>query len=152
VAMRLRPVLTQADARLALDTMRKLADQYCATNPGTGAVMVVVDDHGELIALERMDNAPLTSITIATNKAYTAAREKAPSALLGEKNSAAKRGEGNFEFAFFGDQRMIGWGGGSPVIIDGVCAGAVAISGLPESVDKAIAAEAVDAIVTFHHK
>jgi glc operon protein GlcG len=109
--------------------------------------MVVVDDHGEVIALERTDDAPLTSIAIATNKAYSAAREQTPSALLGEKNTAAKGGVGNFEFGFFGDPRMIGWGGGLPVLISGQCAGAVAISGLPESVDKEIAAAAVAAVL-----
>jgi glc operon protein GlcG len=145
--MRSIPVLTSADARLAVDTMRNLADAYVAANPGKAAVMVVVDHHGELMLLERMDNAPLTSITIATNKAYSAAREKVPSALLGEKNNEAKRGDANFEFGFFGDSRMIGWGGGLPVMVDGQCTGAVAISGLPESVDKEIAAAAVAAIL-----
>jgi glc operon protein GlcG len=145
--MRMRPTLTLDDARVAIDTMKRLAQQHLDANPGKAAVMVVVDDHGELIALERMDGAPYTSITIATNKAYTAAREMTPSADLGAKNAAAKQGQGNFEFGFFGDPKMMGWGGGVPVIVDGVCVGAVAISGLPESVDKEIAAAAVAAIL-----
>lgn len=145
--MRMRPTLTLADARRAIDAMKTLAEAHIAAHPGKAAVIVVVDDHGELIALERMDGAPYTSITIATNKAYTAAREMTPSADLGAKNTAAKQGQGNFEFAFFGDSKMIGWGGGVPVIVDGVCVGAVAISGLPESVDKEIAAAGVAAIL-----
>jgi glc operon protein GlcG len=145
--MRSRLTLTIADARLALSTMRGLADAYVAEHRGKGAVMVVVDDHGELLALERMDDAPFTSIAIATNKAYSAAREQIASAELGAKNSAAKQGQGNFEFGFFGDPRMIGWGGGLPIKVDGVCVGAVAISGLPESVDKEIAAAAVAAVL-----
>jgi glc operon protein GlcG len=145
--MQMRPVMTIEDARRGLDTMRQLAEAYTAANPGKAAVMVVVDDHGELMALERMDGAPYTSIRIATNKAYTAAREKMPSADLGAKNAAAKQGDGNFEFAFFGDAQMIGWGGGLPIIVDGICVGAVAISGLPETVDKEIAASAVAAIL-----
>ena len=140
--------MTLEDARKAIDTMRELAAAYVAVNPGNAAVMVVVDDHGELMALERMDGAPYTSIKIATNKAYTAAREKIPSADLGAKNSAAKQGDANFEFAFFGDSQMIGWGGGMPIVVDGICVGAVAISGLPEDVDKEIAAAAVAAILS----
>ncbi len=143
----MKPVMTLDDARRAIDAMRSLAQAHVDANPGKAAVMVVVDDHGELIALERMDGAPYTSVTIATNKAYTAAREVIPSADLGAKNASAKRGEGNFEFAFFGDPRMIGWGGGLPVVVDGHCVGAVAISGLPESVDKQIAAAGVAAIL-----
>jgi hypothetical protein len=38
-------------------------------------VVAVADSHGELIAFARMDGAPFSSIRIAANKAYTAARE-----------------------------------------------------------------------------
>jgi glc operon protein GlcG len=137
--MQSRPVLTLTDARRALDTMRTLAGNYVDAHPGAGAVLVVVDDHGELILLERMNNAPFTSITIATNKAYSAARERTPSAKLGEIGMAGMRGEQNFQFGFFGDARMIGWGGGMPILVDGQCVGAVAVSGLPEKVDIEIA-------------
>ncbi len=145
--MRTKPVMTLEDARHAIDTMRSLAQAHLDEHPGNAAVMVVVDDHGELIALERMDGAPYQSVTIATNKAFTAARTASPTADLGALNTAAKRGEGNFEFAFFGDARMIGWGGGMPVMVDGMCVGAVAISGLPEAIDKQIAAAGVAAIL-----
>jgi glc operon protein GlcG len=137
--MQSRPVLTLADAQRALATMRTLALAHVEAHPGTGAVLVVVDEHGELMLLERMDNAPFTSITIATNKAYSAARERTPSANLGHNGMAGMRGEKNFQFGFFGDPRIIGWGGGIPVMADGHCVGAVAVSGLPESVDIEIA-------------
>jgi glc operon protein GlcG len=39
-------------------------------------VIAVCDPHGDLIAFARMDGAPLSSITIAMNKAYSAARER----------------------------------------------------------------------------
>jgi glc operon protein GlcG len=145
--MRTRPALTLADARVAIETMKARVHTFIETNPGSGAVMVVCDDHGDLIALERTDDSPLTCIANATNKAYTSAREKCPSGDLGEKLQAARRGETNFDFAFFGDPQMIGWGGGHPIIVEGVCVGAVAISGLPEAVDKDIAAQAVAAVL-----
>jgi uncharacterized protein GlcG (DUF336 family) len=42
------------------------------------AVVAVADSHGELIAFARMDGAPVSSIRIAANKAWTAARERHP--------------------------------------------------------------------------
>jgi glc operon protein GlcG len=145
--MRTRQSLTLTDARIAIEAMKARVQTFIEAHPGKGAVMVVCDEHGELIALERTDDAPYTCIANATNKAYSSAREKCPSGLLGEKLQAARKGDGNFDFAFFGDLRMIGWGGGHPIIVDGNCIGAVGISGLPEDVDKEIAADAVQTLL-----
>ena len=51
---------------------------------GKAAVIAVADAHGELISLLRLDGAPLPAIVIATNKAWTAARERKPSRELGQ--------------------------------------------------------------------
>src|SRR5512139_3509478 len=75
------------------------------------AVIAVADAHGELIGLLRLDGAPLPSIVIATNKAWTAARERKPSRELGQ---AARDLINGFDLAYFGDPRYIGWGGGVP--------------------------------------
>jgi glc operon protein GlcG len=103
---------------------------------GKGAVIAVADAHGDLIALARMDGAPLSSITIAMNKAYTAARERKPSRDIGV---AARNPDGGFELAYFGDSKFTGWGGGVPIWKSGKVVGAVAISGLPESEDMELA-------------
>ena len=72
------PMLSYADARRALDSISgELARRELP------AVVTVADDHGELIALMRMDGAPLSAIVIAINKAWTAARERKPSAEIG---------------------------------------------------------------------
>ena len=49
------------------------------------AVVAVTDAHGQLIAFARMDGAPLPSVTIAINKAWTAARTGKPTQEIGEK-------------------------------------------------------------------
>jgi len=132
-------VLTYADAGRALDTIsRELARRALP------AVITVADDHGELIALMRMDGAPLSSILIAQNKAWTAARERKPSHEVG---LAVRHPESGFDIAYFGDRRYVGWGGGVPVIIDGAIVGAVAVSGAPEAVDVEMAALGVAAII-----
>lgn len=111
---------------------------------GLAAVIAVADAHGELIALLRVDGAPLPSIVIASNKAWTAARERKPSRELGQ---AARDAVTGFDMAYFGDRRYIGWGGGLPVKIGDQVVGAVAVSGLPEMVDIELAQIGVAAIL-----
>jgi glc operon protein GlcG len=131
--------LTYEDARRALDVIStELADRALP------AVIAVADDHGELIALMRMDGAPLSAIVIATNKAWTAARERMPSSEVGR---AARHPETGFDISYYGDPRYIGWGGGLPVAIGGTVVGAVAVSGAPEAVDVEMAGLGVAAIV-----
>jgi glc operon protein GlcG len=127
------------DARRALDLISKeLAGR------GLAAVITVTDDHGELIALMRMDGAPLSSIVIAANKAFTAARERRSSFELGR---AARHPETGFDMAYFGDPRYVGWGGGVPVVIAGAVVGAVGVSGVPQAVDMEMAGLGVEAIL-----
>jgi glc operon protein GlcG len=83
-----------------------------------------------------MDGAPLSSITIAMNKAYSAARERKPSAEIGK---SARNTEKGFDIGYFGDSRITGWGGGVPVKRNGSVAGAVAVSGLPQLEDMELA-------------
>jgi glc operon protein GlcG len=111
---------------------------------GKAAVIAVADAHGELLALLRLDGAPLPSIVIATNKAYTAARERKPTRDIGQRSRDPERG---FDMAYFGDRRYIGWGGGLPVTINGEVVGAVAVSGLSEMEDIEIAQAGVNAIL-----
>jgi glc operon protein GlcG len=132
-------ILTYEDARRALDAIA--AELMRRTLP---AVVAVADEHGELIALMRMDGAPLSAIVIATNKAWTAARERKPSSEVGR---AARHPHTGFDIAYYGDPRYIGWGGGLPVAIGGAVVGAVAVSGAPETVDVEMAALGVAAIV-----
>ena len=56
------------------------------------AVIAVADSHGELIAFARMDGAPISSIRIAANKAWTAARERKPTKEIGEKVRHPEKG------------------------------------------------------------
>jgi glc operon protein GlcG len=110
---------------------------------GKAAVVAVADAQGELVALLRLDGAPLPSIVIAANKAWTAARERVATRDLGQR---ARHPEHGFDMAYFGDRRYIGWGGGLPVVMDGAVVGAVAVSGLPELEDIEVAQVGVAAI------
>ncbi|HXF25847.1 MAG TPA: heme-binding protein, partial [Bryobacteraceae bacterium] len=75
-------------------------------------------------------------ISIAINKAFTAARERKSTKQIGE---AARDPEKGFDIAYFGDLRFTGWGGGVPVWKDGKVIGSVAVSGLPQAEDVELA-------------
>jgi len=111
---------------------------------GKVGVIAVTDAHGELLALLRVDGAPYTSIQIATNKAYTAARDRKPSRQIGQSLRDPEQG---FDIVYYGDPKIVGWGGGLPVLLDGVVVGAVGVSGLPEMEDIELAQLGVDAML-----
>jgi glc operon protein GlcG len=130
--------LGQAEAQAAIQAI-----QADLLRRGLAAVIAVADAHGELIGLLRLDGAPLPSIVIAANKAWTAARERKPTREIGQ---AARNPQSGFDLAYYGDPRYIGWGGGVPVIVNGNVVGAVAVSGLPEEVDMELAQIGVAAV------
>ena len=100
------------------------------------AAVAVADAHGELVAFARMDGAPFSSIRIAMNKAWTAARERKPTREIGDKVKHPERGH---DIAYYGDSKYVGWGGGIPVWKNGEVVGAVAVSGLSSNEDVALA-------------
>lgn len=132
------PTLSHTDALVALDAVR---DELERTE--RGAAVAVVDDHGELLAFVRTDGCPLPSITIAMNKAYTAARERKESKAVGE----ASRTEG-FPMTNFGELRYVSWGGGVPITVNGRVVGALGVSGLPEAEDMVLARMGVAVLET----
>lgn len=107
------------------------------------AVIAVADAHGELVALLRLDGAPLPSTLIATNKAFTSARERKPTREIGQKARDPIKG---FDISYFGDPRYVGWGGGVPVLKGNQVIGAVAVSGLSEAEDEELANLGIEAI------
>jgi len=92
---------------------------------------------GELIAYIRMDGASPAASKIAQNKAYTSACDRSETSKMGER----MRGRDNP--AFWGDERITGFGGGVPIIQNDKVIGAIGVSGLPEADDEQIAKDAV---------
>ena len=127
--MKLTPNLSHADACAILGRIQTTLELN-----GQGAAVAVTDAHGELIAFVRTDGCPLPSINNAIHKAFTAAREGIPSKELGEASQ-----NDPFPMTNFGDLRYTAWGGGVPLIKNGVVVGAVGVSGLPEADDIELA-------------
>ena len=136
--MRTVHTIEYSEARRAMDVILEKARQT-----GKSAVVAVADSHGDVISLARMDGAPVTSIQIAMNKAWTAAREGNATKEIGE---AVRHAEKGHDIAYYGDPKYVGWGGGIPVKKNGEVVGAVAVSGLSEEEDSALAALGVEMI------
>ncbi|MBL8807557.1 MAG: heme-binding protein [Rhodospirillales bacterium] len=136
--MRSEATLDHLDAKAAIDAICAELDRR-----GKAAVAAVVDAHGETLAVIRYSGTMLSSIAVATNKAYTAARLRRPSVMVGKRIRDPEHG---FDIAYYGDARYVGWGGGIPVEIDGQFVGAVGVSGLPEAEDIELAEIGVRAI------
>jgi glc operon protein GlcG len=128
--MKLEPTLGHDDAAAAIDAIRA---ELVAR--GRTAVIAVADSHGELMALLRLDGAPVSSVAVATAKARTAARLRRPTRVLGE--TIRSRG---IDVSYYADPLLTAFGGGLPVYSGQQVVGAVAVSGLTDQEDEDLAA------------
>jgi glc operon protein GlcG len=135
--MRTINVIEYDEAKRILDVIVEKASQM-----NKAAVIAVADPHGELIAFARMDGAPIPSIRIAANKAWTAARERKATKEIGDK---VKHPEKGFDIAYYGDHRFVGWGGGIPIKKGDQVVGAIGVSGLSSAEDIELAMAGVNA-------
>lgn len=103
---------------------------------GVPMVIAVVDNGGNLVAQERMDNALLASVSIALNKAYTAVALK-----MGTDQAAAVSQPGQMLYGLNTTDgcRMIVFGGGFPIWENGVLVGGIGVSGGSVDDDMAVA-------------
>ncbi|WP_137921327.1 heme-binding protein [Hydrogenophaga sp. 2FB] len=103
---------------------------------GARVNVALVDAGGVLAGFLRMPGAPLHSIDIAIDKAYTAVSFGLPTARWTEvlqSHSAAVR-DGLVQ-----RPRFVAFGGGLPIVEDGRCIGAIGVSGGSEQQDEEIA-------------
>jgi uncharacterized protein GlcG (DUF336 family) len=107
-----------------------------AAGLGKGFTIAVVDESGVLKALQRMDGAPLISVQIAQDKAYTAVGFGIPShAWFDFIKDDPPLAAG----AMTGIDRLVVFGGGFPIVRDGAVIGGVGVSGGHYSEDMSVA-------------
>ena len=110
---------------------------------GVSENVVILDEGGNLKAFGRMDGAPLPTIEMAQNKAYTALLgvstqeffnfiQSDPSLLAGVPTLS----------------RIAAWGGGFPITVNGELVGAIGISGAPTVQNDVDCARAALALVS----
>ena len=113
---------------ISSELAQKMVDEAVAKARELGVAenVAILDDGGNLKAFSRMDGAPILSIEMAQNKAYTALFgvstqdffnfiQGDPSLLAGVPTLA----------------RVAAWGGGFPIKVNGEVVGAIGLSGAP---------------------
>ena len=107
-----------------------------ARSLGVSVCIAVVDNGGHLLQFVRMDDAPLLSMSIAQDKAYSVVAFKGVPTdawwKLLEHDDAVRHG-------IIKSDRLIVFGGGSPCLVDGQVVGAVGVSGGSAAQDVAVA-------------
>jgi uncharacterized protein GlcG (DUF336 family) len=113
-----------------------------AAEIGVPVNVSVLDAGGLPIAFLRMPGAPLHSISISEDKAYTAVSFGLPTsawaAELKQHSEAVRQG-------LLQRPRMVMFGGGVPIVLDGVLAGAIGVSGASEVQDEMCARAGMEA-------
>ena len=131
---------TQANVSAALARQLIDAARSHAESLGKAFTIAIVDASGVLKALDRMDGAALISIQIAQDKAYTAVGFGMPS---GAWHDFIKDDPPLAAGAPSGIDRLVVFGGGFPISVDGVCVGGIGVSGGHYSEDAAVAEAAL---------
>jgi uncharacterized protein GlcG (DUF336 family) len=109
---------------------------------GVSENVAILDDGGNLKAFSRMDGAPIPTIEMAQNKAYTA--------LLGVSTQEFFnfiKGDPSLLAGVPTLARMAAWGGGFPIKVDGEVVGAIGVSGAPAVQNDVDCAKAALALV-----
>lgn len=135
--IRHRAVLTTATA----ERLAQAGLAFAKSNSMMVAV-AVVDEAGVAIVLVRMDGAKPAVADLALDKAYTSANTGAPTEAFGELMLSRP----GLALGLSNRPRLLTWGGGVPVRVDGQVVGAVGVSGGPEDDDIACAGAALDAL------
>jgi uncharacterized protein GlcG (DUF336 family) len=135
---------TRTKQTLTLEAAQAVAQkaQAEALNMGKPMVIAVTDESGTLLTLSRMDGAPLLAIDVAINKAYTAAGFGMPTHMWHDfiKDDPPLR-DGALQI-----NRLIIFGGGYPITVDGAVVGAVGVSGGHYSEDQKVAEAGLTAL------
>src|SRR6201987_126725 len=135
---------------ISSELAQKMVDQAVAKarQMGVAENIAILDDGGNLKAFSRMDGAPIPTIEMAQNKAYTALLgvstqdffnfiQRDPSLLAGVPALS----------------RIAAWGGGFPINFNGELVGTVGGSGAPtvqKDIDRASAALAIVSDAVAH--
>ena len=128
---------------ISFELAQKMVDAAVAKarEIGVSENVVILDDGGHLKAFGRMDGAPIPTIEMAQNKAYTA--------LLGVSTQEFFnfiQSDPSLLAGVPALSRIAAWGGGFPINVNGELVGTIGVSGAPavqNDIDCALAALAL---------
>ncbi|AWZ22553.1 hypothetical protein RTM1035_12548 [Roseovarius sp. TM1035] len=131
--------LDLADAGVLLAGARAKAVEI-----GVPMCIAITDEGANLVAFERMDGGKVTSITIAIDKAFTAAGAKKATHEYGELSQPGKPAYGIA--AAIGGRLMV-VGGGLPVVVEGDVVGGIGVSSGTPMQDREVAEAGIAAFL-----
>ena len=125
---------------LTLDAAKKLAAaaEAEAKKNSWNVVIVIVDDGGHLLYLQRMDGTQTGSIEVAIKKAQTAMSFKRPTKVFEDAIAGGRT-------ALIALHGALPLEGGLPVTVGGQIIGAIGVSGVKSTEDGQIAKAGADA-------
>ena len=132
--MKTRPALTLEDCR----KISTAAEAEAKKNKWEVAI-VILDDGGHILHALRSDGATPANITIATEKARTAALTRRSSKMWEERVAGGR-------VSMLKIPGVLPVEGGLPIIAEGTCVGAIGVSGVASHEDAQIGQAGIDAL------
>lgn len=129
--MKTRPMLTLEDCRKI-----SAAAEAEARKNSWNVCIAILDDGGHLLHLVRMDGATPANAEIAVMKASTAALTRRSSKMWEDRVAGGRMAMLKMP--------VLPVQGGLPIIVEGVCVGAVGVSGVQSHEDEQIAKAGID--------
>jgi uncharacterized protein GlcG (DUF336 family) len=128
---------------ITLEQARKLiaAGQAEASKNGWPVAIAVVDNHGFLVAFEKMDNTQTASVQVAIDKAASSAMYRRPTKAF---QDGIAGGGVNLRALNLRGASMVE--GGLPVVVGGRIIGGVGVSGVTADQDGVVAKAALSAL------
>jgi glc operon protein GlcG len=129
-------------ANVSLDQARKAmtAAQAEARKNGWPVAIAIVDNAGQLVLFERMDNTQTASVEVAQDKAVSAAMYRRSTKVF--QDMVAGAGAGTRALNLRGASTVEG---GVPLLVDGKIVGGIGVSGVNSDQDGVVAKAGADA-------
>lgn len=133
----------QYGTSINLEQARKViaAGQAEARKNSWPVAIAVVDNHGFLVAYEKMDNTQTASVQVAIDKAVSSAMYRRPTKAF--QDAVAGGGAGLRALNLRGASTVEG---GLPIVIDGKIVGGVGVSGVNADQDGMVAKAGADGL------
>lgn len=132
-----KSTITSYAAQKMIDAAKAKAEEM-----GKPMVISIVDDSGVLKAFERMDGAPLLSVDIAQDKAYTAISF----GMATHEWFEFVKNDPPLLHGIVKTDRLVVFGGGYPIFVDGELVGGIGVSGGHYTDDMQVATAGLAAI------
>ena len=133
----------QYGANVSLDQAKKAiaAGQAEARKNNWPVAIAIVDNAGQLVAFEKMDNTQTASVEVAQDKAVSAAIYRRTTKVVQDGLAAGGAG-----LRLLGLRGMSPVEGGIPLFIDGKIVGGIGVSGVTAEQDGMVAKAGADAL------